>query len=269
MRSINKFTLAVALATTCFCTSLSAHPGHSHDFQTTYAQPIEAAHNITAWNSNAVFKTDLVVSFGGNDKINGTMTLTPSTSHTRIDQKSGETLVWDGSKAWISPSTAEFPMARFHLMTWPYFLAIPFKLQDPGTHLEEMGLVTLDGVEYSTAKLSFGENVGDAPKDWYIIYTNTTTNQIEALTYIVTYGKDDKAVKESTPNAIRYHDYTKVDGISIPQRWTFHKWNNQQQTFAEQVGEAKLTNMSVLKEIPAGHFDKPTDAKEDPMPVAN
>lgn len=248
-------------------TSISAHPGHTHqDFQATYAGPIEAAHNINAWNSIGVFKTELVVKFGGSERINGTLTLTPSTSKTRIDQKSGETLVWDGSRAWISPSAAEFPMARFHLLTWPYFLAVPFKLQDPGTHLEDLGLVTMDGVEYSTAKLTFGENVGDAPKDWYILYTNTKTNVLEAMTYIVSYGKDEKAIEESTPSAIRYHDFTTVDGIAIPQRWTFHAWNQQTQSFGEQKGEVALTNMEILSSIPAGHFDKPADAKEDELP---
>ncbi|MGF1571699.1 MAG: hypothetical protein ACFCU1_01350 [Sumerlaeia bacterium] len=248
--------------------SLTAHPGHTHDddFHEAYAEPIEQAHNLSAWNAVPVFKTDLVVSFGGNQRINGTMTMTPSTSHTRIDQKSGESLVWDGSNAWVSPASSNFGMARFHLLTWPYFLAVPFKIQDPGTHLEDLGLQTIDGVEYATARLTFGENVGDAPKDWYVLFTNTETNVLEGMSYIVSYGKDDNAIEESTPSSIRYHDYTTVNGVAIPQRWTFHAWDQQTQSFGALKGEAKLSNMEVLPAIPDGHFEKPADAKEDVLP---
>ena len=102
---------------------------------TAFAQRIERAHGMDAWQNKQALKTDLVVHFGGAELVNGTMIYDMHTSRVRMEMTNGTTLIFDGEKAWVSPSSAEAPMARFHLLTWPYFLAAPFKLRDPGTHL--------------------------------------------------------------------------------------------------------------------------------------
>ena len=260
----SKIILAVVLLAG---SNLFSHEGHDHLFQSAYAGKVEKAHNVSAFSSAAVIKTDLVVSFGGSERINGTLTMTPSTSATRIDQKSGTTMVWDGSHAWVSPAASEQKMARFHLLTWPYFFAVPFKLQDPGTHLEDLGLVKMGENEYSAAKLTFGENVGDAPDDWYIVYTDPKTSVVQGLAYIVTYGKNDAAAATSEPHGIRYHDYVTVAGLAVPTRWTFHDWS-EVSGFGEEIGgEAKLSNVELLASIPEGHFSKPADCREDVLPT--
>lgn len=231
---------------------------------TVFAHRIGRAHGMDAWQNKQAIKTDLVVHFGPAELVNGTMIYDMHTSRVRLELTDGTTLVFDGEKAWVSPSSAEAPMARFHLLTWPYFLAAPFKLRDPGTHLEPSGTLPIHDTVTATRKLTFNEGVGDAPDDWYIIYPDLATNRLAAMAYIVSYGKGGKAAEEE-PHAIVYHDYETIDGVTLSTRWTFHHWSAEEGPHGDPIGEVQLRNIEFV-EAHEEAFAKPDDAREDKLP---
>lgn len=236
------------------------------DDSAAYAQAVEAAHGLDAWTSKDAVSADIRLSFGGNQVLDGRMVFTPSMGKVRLDQ-GDMSVVWDGKTAWVTPADAEFPRARFHVLTWPYFLAAPMKLRDPGTHLELLGARDLWGEPHDAARLTFGEGVGDSPDDWYLLYRDPETHRLDAMAYIVTYGTSAEKANEE-PHAISYHDFQDVEGVAIPTTWRFWLWNGDEGVHGDPIGEAVLSNVRFVTPE-AGTFTVPQDnASEAEMPQA-
>lgn len=225
---------------------------------------LEAVHGGEAYAAHDAVQADLKLDFGPM-KLAGTMTFTPSLSKARVDLDGVADLVFDGSAAWVSPSDAEVPgpPARFHVLTWPYFVAVPFKLDDPGTNHADAGQVAVtsaDDVRVGT-KISFDAGVGDAPDDWYIAFTDDE-GRMDALAYIVTATKS-KEEAESNPSIILYSDFVEVDGVTFASTWSFHYWDPAE-GIGKQKGTAELSNFKFVTPA-ADTFVKPDDAVESTM----
>jgi hypothetical protein len=226
-------------------------------------EKIERAHGAEAYRSKEAVQAELTVNFGGQRMIDGEVLFDMPVGRSRIEMKDGPTLVFDGKSAWISPAGADFPMARFHLLTWPYFLAAPFKFADAGAHVEPTGQKQLLGKTYDTARLTFSAGTGDAPDDWYILYVEPDTGRLKAMAYIVTYGKSKSDTPE--PHAILYDDFQTIEGVTVPLRWMFHNWSEEKGIHGEARGQATLSNVLFVQPAQDA-FSKPADAKEDPLP---
>ena len=230
-------------------------------------QAIEEAHAAGTYESQAVVKADLVVDFGPM-YLEGKMWFTPSTSKVRMELDGGQTIVYDGQTAWLSPKDAKLPgpPPRFHVLTWPYFLAAPYKLDDPGTHHAPTGphIVRDANERLPGTKITFDAGVGDTPEDWYIAFADPENNRLTALAYIVTYGT---ALEEAskTPSIILYDDFVTVDGVPFATKWTFHFWNPESGIDGKPKGSAKISNIAFVDE-PAGAFVKPAGAIEAAPP---
>jgi len=192
-----------------------------------FAAPIEEAHGREAWLSHPALAGHLEVDFGGNTILAGELTFTTSMGRARIDTSAGPSVVWDGGTAWISPADAELPMARFHVLTWPYFVLAPLKLRDPGTRLEVLGEREIGGRTLEAARLTFEPGVGDTPEDWYVVYKDPGTARLHGMAYIVTFGTTTGQAEEE-PHAIVYDDLTDVDGALVPIRMRFYMWTEDQ-----------------------------------------
>jgi len=239
-------------------------------YQQAFTQPIERAHAGRAWRGQKAFESEIVVEFGGNVMLDGTLLMTTDMSKVRFDLRDRTVLVFDGQAAWVSPASSEQAMARFHLLTWPYFVAAPYKLADPGTYLQPRDDATLvidgDTATYNTAKLTFAEDVGDTPDDWYVIYRDMKSNRLTAMAYIVTYGTA-KEVAEQEPHAVVYGRYRTVDGVPVPTEWKFYNWSEADGVTGDAIGVVRLVNPRFV--VPrVGLFDKPTDAREEKLPGA-
>jgi hypothetical protein len=210
-------------------------------------------------------EADLDLTFGGNPVLSGSMLYDPHTNRVRLDVRDTAILIYDGERAWISPASANVPQARFHLLTWPYFLAAPFKLRDAGSHLETTGLRPRDGVGHETALLTFDGGVGDSPDDWYVIYEDPETGLLAAMAYIVTYGGVTAQEAGGEPHAIVYHDYARIDGVMLSQRWTFHHWSDEAGPHGEPIGAASLSNLRFVEPAERA-FAVPAGVKEDRLP---
>lgn len=228
------------------------------------ARRIEQAHGLEAWRSKSAVRAALEIEFGGSRILSGTMLHEPHSGRVRIDVADGPTLVFDGERAWVSPAEASMPRARFHLLTWPYFLALPFKLRDPGTTLGGHELRRLDERLCRSLRLTFGRGVGDTPDDWYVIYADPRTGHLRAAAYIVTYGTP-KSEAEREPHAIVYGGERTVDGVVLATEWTFHEWSESGGIHGEPLGRARLRDIEFTT-APAGAFDRPKEAREDELP---
>jgi hypothetical protein len=225
---------------------------------------LERAHGADAWKQYDALRCELVVEFDGKRTVDGILTFTTDGTKSRIDLKNGAQLVFDGEHAWVSPDSARFDKARFHLLTWPYFCAVPFKLRDGGVRVGWMGDQPLGGRSLPALRLTFAPGTGDAPRDWYILYRDGETDLLKAMAYIVTYGKAP-GDRPDDPHAITYDDHVTVQGVTIPTRWTFFDWVPGKGISGDPRGRATLKNVHFLNP-PPGFFAKPFSAREDALP---
>lgn len=205
----------------------------------TFAQQVEQAHNKKVYQEKKATQFDLLLFFGGKERLNGKLTLTNDSKQGRIQLTSGEEIIFNEDKVYASPEIDKNKV-RFDAFTWAYFFQFPFKLSDPGTTWEN--LVTKS--HYDTQKLSFKSGTGDAPDDWYIVYADPKTKLIDHASYIVTaYASVKEAEKD--PHAIKYSDYIELDGVKIAQNWGFFNWSLEKD-LEEKIGEASLKNIKFI-----------------------
>lgn len=238
----------------------------SDPLATELAAGIAEAHGRDAWYAHDGFRSALAVDFGGNRVLEGTMTFTPDAGETRIERADGSVALFDGETAWVSPAEAEFPMARFHVLTWPYFAAVPMKLSDPGTRLESLGELPLGGRPHPAARLTFDTGVGDTPDDWYVLYRDPDSGRLAAMAYIVTFGTTTEEA-EAEPHAITYGGWQEIDGVQVPTAWDFWLWDEERGTYGEPIGHVELTDPAFVTPEPAA-FTAPGDAREAELPAA-
>lgn len=102
------------------------------------------------------------------------------------------------------------------------------------------------GTERLIGSMTFSNDVGDAPYDWYIPYSNPESILMEVAAYIVTAGGFTVEEAEEDPHAISYHDYKGVDGIALAHSWKFWEWRKDS-GFTRQLGSAQLSNFKFFK----------------------
>lgn len=120
---------------------------------------------------------------------------------------------WDGTRAWSTFDPSKSP-PRFWALTPYYFVAMPFVLGDPGVNLqivsdtgEAAGLPPADVI-----KVTFGEDVGDAPDDFYHAYFAKDDGRMLALRYVVTYKAFMKNGMKHTPEKLLVYEDLKPAG---------------------------------------------------------
>lgn len=163
----------------------------------------------------------------------------------------------DGEKVWITPARDSFPSKspRFVKNLLFYFVAVPFVFADDGVNLEDQGMTKVDGRDYQMIKATFGEGIGDAPEDQYIMYVNPNTSRVHILTYSVTYFDKSRATNY---NALMY-SWENVNGLLFPSKNTGYKWVDG--TLGDKRYEAPFANASYSKEkMEETMFDIPEGA---------
>jgi len=225
-------------------------------------EQIESAHRTDRYLSQSAVQADIVVNFGDQTLVDGTMWFTPAVGKSRLELEDGTTVVFDGQTCWVTPESAADPMKRFHALTWPYFVALPHKLTEPGVNLETVGRLPSAGQKSPAVKMTFDAGVGDAPDDWFYVFPDTQ-GVVRAASYIVTYSKPQEQA-EQQPSIVLYDGYERVDGVPISTRWTFGYWDKSSgMTTAK--GTAELSDVAFVTP-PADAFRKPAGAVEVSAP---
>lgn len=211
-----------------------------------FVQRMEAAHGGSVWNREEGISAHIAVDFGDKRVIDGRFIFDTALSRVRADLRDGTVLVFDGQDAWVYPADSKLDKPRFHVLTWPYFLAAPFKLDDRGAIQEALPPQILNGQPHPAVKITFGAGVGDAPDDWYIAYVDPGTNWLRAMAYIVTYGKGPEAVAQAQPHAILYDNFVLLDGVVIPRHWSFWNWSPTLGIHSQPRGFGRVSNLQFV-----------------------
>jgi hypothetical protein len=220
---------------------------------------VSSAHQSKEFRKNHAIQFDLLLSFGGSVRFDGTLTLKTSSGQGRMESKDGRTQYFDGSKAFeIRPDSLKAG-SRFGIYTWPYFMLYPYKMEDKGSQWANYPNKELEGKTYLVEKQTFAAGTGDAPDDWYIAYADTETHLMRCSAYIITAGNTVLEAEED-PHAIRYDHYTSLSGVPIADEWSFWSWKTDK-GLTEQLGEASLSNIRFLSPEQEA-FNIPSDAVE-------
>ena len=148
---------------------------------------------------------------------------------------------WDGQRAWAIPTDTLIPYnVRFWSLTPYYFVGIPFVLSDPGVNLELVGEDTFEDKTYDLVKATFGDGVGDAPDDYYVIYVGQDNHRVGAIRYIVSYPGYFPDGGHLPEKLMACDGAQTVDGITLPQGYRTFWWKE------DQVGE-HITDISVSR----------------------
>lgn len=228
-----------------------------------FAAAVGRAHGLETWVSKSALETQITVDFGGERVVSGTLLTDTTMSRVRLTLDDETVVVYNRGNAWTFPADSPFQGARFHILTWPYFLAAPMKLSDPGTHLEPRGSLPLSGKKLPAARLTFDKEVGDSPDDWYILYRDGN-DRLAGMAYIVTFGKaTEEAEKE--PHAITYHDFVEVDGVTLAKRWKFWNWSEEKGAHGDQIGEVRLYKPHFV-DLDPSLFERVKGSRPEPAP---
>ncbi|MEM1446318.1 MAG: hypothetical protein AAGF84_09700 [Planctomycetota bacterium] len=280
---VGSFGLTAVLALTG-CKSTGDHEGHDHDHAAccgacggdklaAIPAGIEAAHGKDAYDAmgaaGKIVMAEFDVDFGGGDLLAGTMWFDTQVGQARMELDNDTVVVFDGEACWVSDDAPEIGKGyRFHALTWPYFLAAPFKLSDPGVTHTEMDAAPLTTTTSSPAtKMTFGEGVGDAPDDWYVVFPNPQDGSLAALAYIVTYDMA-AAYAEAKPSIVFYTQPETVEGATFATELIFHFWDEETGVQGEETKGVMTVSEIAFVDAPADAFVKFDGAVESTLPSA-
>lgn len=171
------------------------------------------------------------------------------------------TIGYDGKEVWITPDMETMKNPRFFHNLYFYFFSFPFVVADPGSIQEYLGETTFNGKNYKKIKITYGDGVGDAPEDQYILWIDAETNLLDFINYSVTYFDASRAERY---NALDYSGWEQVNGMTVPNEFTSYRWEND--SLGEKRGVTKFENITFTKEQPEGAiFEMPEGAMIDKL----
>ncbi len=150
---------------------------------------------------------------------------------------------WDGNKAWKYPAAAEIAEnPRFWALTPYYFVGVPFVLADEGIQLDYEGEIAFEGNTYHQVRATFGDGIGDAPEDFYVVYIDTKTSRVGGLRYVVSYPGFYKKGEHSEEKHMTFYEAQPVDGIVFPKTIKTYAWDGKQP--GEQMVNITITDLA-------------------------
>ena len=149
-----------------------------------------------------------------------------------------------GGKAWISPKGATFmPPVRFWSHTPFYFVGIPFVFNDENANFDLLeDTKAFEGKDYTQVKITYNQNAGDSPDDYYVLLIDPDTKLTKGAYYTVT----SKLVAPNGPGPAKFislDNLQDVDGVKL---------SSGHRTFT--MEEGKITNQMRFTEVSGVKF---------------
>lgn len=181
------------------------------------------------------------------------------TRHQRVENTAVE-YGWDGVKAWFLPDTASIPYnTRFWALTPYYFAGMPFLFADEGINLSLEDPTEYEGKTYHTVRVTFGDGVGDAPDDFYVLYLDQETYRLTAIRYVVSYPGYFPDGGHTQEKLMTYEGEQRVDGITFPQKHRTFMWEADG-TIGKYVTDITLSDLAFRPETEQSYFEIPEGA---------
>ncbi|WP_116106984.1 DUF6503 family protein [Lewinella sp. IMCC34191] len=166
---------------------------------------------------------------------------------------------FDGQQAWSLTGERVAGMSpRFWSLTPYYFVGLPFVLADEGVRFESLPAGDLNGQAYELVKVTFADGTGDAPDDYYVLYLNPETGQLDALRYIVSYPGYFPDGGHNPEKLMVIIGKTKVDGITLPAGYDTYWWTDGGQ--GEHITDIDVTDYAFRPSLPDDFFAMPDSA---------
>ena len=142
--------------------------------------------------------------------------------------KTGESMAWDGKKAWSLNWQQPYP-PRFIALLDYYFLDLPWLTMDPGVQLAVAGTDSLwdDPTAYKVVKMTFRPGTGDTPGDTYRLYIDPESKRLKACKYLMTYRSMMPDSGNAMPeHVVVYEDFATENGLVVPTRYTIYRMDH-------------------------------------------
>ncbi|MEM6910523.1 MAG: hypothetical protein AAF555_02975 [Verrucomicrobiota bacterium] len=223
----------------------------------------QKAHGLEAWWGKEVVSCEVSIVFGGQPMVDATFTFQAHGPQAKMETRDGLTILFDGETAWTTGEA--HPMDRFHVLTWPWFVMAPYKMVGDGITLSDYAEKKVGQTTYQTFLQTFASDMGDAPEDWYRLFIEPETQQLDWMSYIVTYGKSAEEANQK-PSVIHYEDYASIEGVQIAQTYTFYLWDKEKSApLGDPKGTGQVKEVRFLSAAEVD-FTIPEGAQEIPLP---
>lgn len=173
---------------------------------------------------------------------------------------------WTGERAWIAPASLDQPNPRFWALSGFYFQQIPFVFADPGLNYRALPDDTLDGEPHDMVEVTFEQDVGDSPGDTYTLYLDKDSDQVDAIRYTVSFGRDVEQGVDLPETFFDYQDYVTVDGLTVPTRFEGYAYSEEEGPADTLRNEAIADSISYRRPFDESKLAAPENARFVPLP---
>lgn len=226
----------------------------------------EAHGGLAKWKASpsVQFNTNLVAVTGMFPEYNEEVCIDPVSRavYLKFPGSTGR-IAFDGQEAWSVGERKGLAAAPPRFTAWRnfYLLNIPFVIHDHGVYLSDLSEGKLPGQDksYKTVKMTFGEDTGDTPKDYYLLYIDPANYTLAALEYNMTFASMLPQGMESLPTSLlTFEQYSEVNGFQMPVHYkVFFKEGNQF------IIEGKVSNWNFSAPFDRTMMEMPANAKID------
>ncbi len=223
---------------------------------------IEAHGGLKRWYSNGAlyFRFNYKnLKTGGPDTYQTIDTWSAKARHKLVSDSTIE-YGWDGEKAWKYPYDANVKEnPRFWALTPFYFVGVPFVIADEGITLKYKGVIEFENNKYHQVLVTFGDGLGDAPDDYYVLYIDVNTFRVGGLRYVVSYPAYFAKGEHGPEKHMTYYGKQIVDGIMFPQSIKTYKWDGK--VPKEHTTNITISDMSFEPNTHPDHFTIPEGSR--------
>ena len=230
------------------------------------ATRIADAHGREAWSQQDALRARIQINIGGTKVVDGVFTFETDGTRVRHERADGATVIFDGETAWLDSTSEPRGQERFHLLTWPWVVAAPFRTQTGADVLSDRTFRPLLGTWYDSFRQTFIPSAGGSPDDWYLMYARLEDGEpiLDSIGYLVTYGGD---VTSAKPSLMRYRGYGEFDGVRLARRYELWQYDPESGQLLGSTWKA-IGFVGDLEFLPLDErwFEVPENAIELPVP---
>lgn len=187
------------------------------------------------------------------------VTLTNLKSRESLIKMPFHNIGFDGKDIWLQKkdTVAYQGDAKFYYNLMFYFYAMPFVLADNGISYQNVEPLIFEEKSYPGIKVTYNAEIGESPKDEYILFYNPETYKMEWLAYTVTYFSKEKS---EDFHFINYSNWQIIEGIQLPKTLTWYNTENNLPTTKR--NDVTFKNVSASKtKLENSLFQKPENAE--------
>lgn len=250
--------------------SLQAQMEQSEEAEKIVMKMTNAHGGLDKWKAapSISFKAHLEFLFGNMPEYFEAVSVHPQSREAYVDflEKDGTPraqIAFDGETAWAKGVRKGIENAPPRFTAWRnfYLFNLPWVVHDEGVniHVTEMQAVPDDLKKHLKIKMTFGEDIGDTPKDYYVLFINPKTYLLDAATYNMTYASMLPPNADSLPTSLlRFKKYEDAGGLKVLTAYEVYFKDN-----GQHIINGKVWDWSLTKNFDKSRLMMPEGAEPD------